>query len=113
MLTGLAAIPGVHTWGISDPARVTERAPTISVTVAGHSPRAVTTALAAVGVYTWDGDFYATGLIERLGQAQSGGVVRLGMVHYNTAAEVDRTLAELARIAAAPAGSLPEAAGGH
>ena len=113
MLTGLAAIPGVHTWGISDPARVTERAPTISVTVAGHSPRAVTTALAAGGVYAWDGDFYATGLIERLGQAQSGGVVRLGMVHYNTAAEVDRTLAELARIAAAPAGSLPEAAGGH
>jgi len=113
LLTGLAAIPGVRTWGITDPARVAERAPTISVTVAGHTPRAVATALGHAGVFAWDVDFYATGLIERLGQAETGGIVRLGMVHYNTADEVDRTLAELARIAAAPAGSLPEAAGSH
>jgi cysteine desulfurase family protein (TIGR01976 family) len=113
LLEGLAAIPGVRTWGITDTARLAERAPTISITVAGHSPRAVTTALAAAGVYAWDGDFYATGLIERLGQAGTGGVVRLGMVHYTTTEEVDRTLEEIERIAAAPAGTLPEAAGTH
>lgn len=113
LLAGLAAIPGVRTWGIADPSRVAERAPTVSVTVAGHSPRAVTTALAAAGIHAWDGDFYATGLIERLGQAQTGGFVRLGLVHYTTPDEVDRTTAELARIAATPAGSLPEAPGAH
>lgn len=113
LLTGLAAIPGVHTWGITDVARVAERAPTISISVAGHSPRAVTTALGHAGIFAWDGDFYATGLIERLGQADKGGVVRLGLVHYNTAAEVDRVLAEVARIVATPAGTLPEAAGSH
>ena len=48
----------------------------------------------------WDGDFYATGLIERLGKAEVGGVLRLGLVHYNTADEVDRTLEAVARIAA-------------
>ena len=113
LLEGLAAIPGVHTWGITDAARVAERAPTISITVTGHTPRAVATALGEAGIFAWDGDFYATGLIERLGQAATGGVVRLGMVHYNTADEVDRVLAELARIAATPAGSLREAAAGH
>lgn len=113
MLDGLSAIAGVRTWGITDVARVAERAPTIAITVAGHAPRAVATALGEAGIFAWDGDFYATGLIERLGQAATGGVVRLGMVHYNTAAEVDRVLGEVARIAAAPAGSLREAAAGH
>ena len=47
----------------------------------------------------WDGDFYATGLIERLGKADVGGVLRIGLVHYNTAAEVDRTLEALERLA--------------
>jgi cysteine desulfurase family protein (TIGR01976 family) len=113
LLAGLAAIPGVRTWGITDPARVAERTPTVSVTVAGHSPRAVATALGEAGIFAWDGDFYATGLIERLGLAASGGVVRLGLVHYSTAEEVDRALDELDRIAASPAGSLPEAPGSH
>jgi selenocysteine lyase/cysteine desulfurase len=113
MLAGLAVIPGVRTWGITDPARVGERAPTISVTVAGHTPRAVTTALGGAGIYAWDGDFYATGLVERLGLSESGGLVRLGMVHYTTPDEIDRTLAELERIATAPAGSLAEAPARH
>ena len=63
------------------------------------------------GIFTWDGDFYATGLIERLGKAESGGVLRLGLVHYNTAAEVDRTLDALAGLALSrgPAPSSPRA----
>jgi len=56
-------------------------------------------ALGREGIYTWDGDFYATGLIERLGKAETGGVLRLGLVHYNTADEVDRTMESLERIA--------------
>ena len=55
------------------------------------------------GIATWDGDFYATGLIERLGLAEPGGVVRIGLTHYNTAAEIDRVVAALARIAEAAA----------
>ena len=48
----------------------------------------------------WDGDFYATGLMERLGLAPAG-VLRIGLTHYNSRAEVDRLAAELEAIAAA------------
>ena len=81
-------------------ARFASRVPTVSVSIAGVHPRAAAEALGRAGIYTWDGDFYATGLIERLGKAETGGVLRLGLVHYNTAAEVDRTLEALAGIAA-------------
>jgi cysteine desulfurase family protein (TIGR01976 family) len=100
LLAGLAVIPGVRVWGIRDLDRLAERTPTVALTVAGQSPRAVATALGRQGVFAWDGDFYATAVIERLGLAESGGVVRLGLVHYNTAEEVDRTLAAVASIAA-------------
>ena len=83
--------------GITDPARSTARVPTVSVSIDGVTPRAAAEALARDGIYAWDGDFYATGLIERLGKTEVGGVLRLGLVHYNTAAEVDRTLERRSR----------------
>ncbi len=99
VLVGLAAIPGLVVHGLADPARVAERTPTFAVTLAGWTPRGLAEALAAAGIYAWDGDFYATTLIEDLGLAASGGVVRLGMVHYTTFDEVDRLLATLAELA--------------
>jgi cysteine desulfurase family protein (TIGR01976 family) len=99
LITGLEAIPGVTIHGITDRAQFTARVPTVSVSIDGAAPRAAAEALARDGIFAWDGDFYATGLIERLGKAEVGGVLRLGLVHYNTAAEVDRTLETLERIA--------------
>jgi len=99
LIAGLAAIDGVTIHGITDPARAAERVPTVSVSLDAIGPRAAAEALGREGIFTWDGDFYATGLIERLGKASTGGVLRLGLVHYNTAAEVDRTLEALERIA--------------
>jgi cysteine desulfurase family protein (TIGR01976 family) len=110
MLDGLAAIPGLRVWGIADPARLAERTPTFAVTIAGTSPADAAAELGRTGIFTWDGDFYARALIERLGLHERGGVLRLGLVHYSTASEVDRTLDTLAAIAArAPAGSRPDA----
>ena len=97
-LAGLASIPGLTVHGLADPARAAERTPTFAVTLAGWTPRALAEALAARAIYAWDGDFYATTLVEDLGLARTGGVVRLGLVHYTTAEEVDRlveTLGEL------------------
>jgi cysteine desulfurase family protein (TIGR01976 family) len=96
---GLEAIPGLTMYGITDRARFEERTPTAALRLAGISPRDVAVALGAEGIAVWDGDFYATGLIERLGLADTGGVVRIGLTHYNTAAEVDRLVAALGRIA--------------
>jgi cysteine desulfurase family protein (TIGR01976 family) len=99
LIDGLRAIPGATIHGIADRARAAERVPTVSVSIDGVEPRAAAGALGRDGIYVWDGDFYATGLIERIGKAEVGGVLRLGLVHYNTAAEVDRTLEALERIA--------------
>jgi len=110
MLDGLAAIPGVHVWGIADRARTDERTPTFAVTLDGISPADAAAELGRAGIFTWDGDFYARGLIERLGTYEHGGVLRLGLVHYSTAAEVDRTLEALAHLAAGtPVGPRPVA----
>ena len=71
------------------------------MTLDACSPRAAAEALGRQGITTWDGDFYAQALIERLGLFDAGGVLRIGLTHYNTAAEVDRLLAALGEIAAA------------
>jgi cysteine desulfurase family protein (TIGR01976 family) len=97
---GLEAIPGLTMYGITDRARFDERTPTAALRLAGMAPRDVAEALGAEGIAVWDGDFYATGLIERLGLADRGGVVRIGLTHYNTAAEIDRLVEALGRIAA-------------
>ncbi len=94
LLDGLETIPGAKVWGITDRPRFDERTPTAAVTFAGVTPEAVATALGDRGIATWWGDFYAMGLIERLGLAPEG-VLRIGLAHYNTAAEVDRLLDEL------------------
>jgi cysteine desulfurase family protein (TIGR01976 family) len=105
LIDGLEAIPGLTVFGITDRGRFDERTPTAALRVAGIAPRDVAAALGAEGIAVWDGDFYATGLIERLGLADRGGVVRIGLTHYNTAAEVDRLVEALGRVAAgAPAG---------
>jgi cysteine desulfurase family protein (TIGR01976 family) len=99
VLAGLSAIPGLAVHGLSDPGRTAGRTPTFAVTMAGWTPRHLAEALAAAGINAWDGDFYATTLVEDLGLAASGGVVRLGMVHYTTFDEVDRLLATLGELA--------------
>ncbi|MBW3612473.1 MAG: cysteine desulfurase-like protein [Chloroflexi bacterium] len=90
VLDRLADVPGLVLHGLSDAARVDERVPTFSVTLPGHHPRAIAEHLASRAISTWDGDFYAWELIRSLGLGDTGGLLRIGLVHYNTLAEVDR-----------------------
>jgi cysteine desulfurase family protein (TIGR01976 family) len=103
LLHGLARIDAIRLWGIADLGRLSERTPTAALTLDICSPRQAAEALGRRGMTAWDGDFYARGLIERLGLAPTGGVLRIGLTHYNTADEVDRLLAALAEIAAGSA----------
>jgi cysteine desulfurase family protein (TIGR01976 family) len=75
-----------------------DRAPTVSFSVEGWKPRAVTEELARRGICAWDGDYYAYELMESLGVGELGGAVRVGLVHYNTAHEVDRLLDALTEL---------------
>jgi len=102
LIAGLLALPRVRVWGITDPARYAEKVPTVSVTIDGVTPRDAATRLGAQGIFAWDGDFYAQGLIERLGLAEAGGLLRMGISHYTTAGEVDRLREAVEAIASAP-----------
>lgn len=98
LLTGLVSIPEVKVWGITDPDRFAERVPTVSFTHARARPRAVATHLAQRGIFVWHGNFYALPLTEALG-LEPDGMVRVGLLHYNTVGEVDRLLDALAELA--------------
>ncbi|HEY2547808.1 MAG TPA: cysteine desulfurase-like protein [Candidatus Acidoferrum sp.] len=95
LVEGLLTIPGLRFYGISDPARFNERCSTVSVRLANHKPAEVAGFLGDRGIFTWDGNYYALNLTERLGVESNGGLLRIGLVHYNTAEEVDRLLAAL------------------
>ncbi len=95
LITGLLAIPGLTFYGISEPARFAQRTPTVAIRIHGHAPRRLAAALGERGIFVWDGNYYAINLTERLGVEQDGGMVRIGLVHYNTANEIDRLLAVL------------------
>jgi len=84
--------------GLTADADVDRRTPTAAITIRGVTPHDAARRLGDRGIAVWDGDFYATGLIERLGLAPDG-VVRIGLTHYNTRTEVDRLADELAAIA--------------
>jgi cysteine desulfurase family protein (TIGR01976 family) len=98
LVEGLLVIPGLRFFGISDAKRFAERCSTVSVRLAKHTPTEVAAFLGERGIFTWDGNYYALNLTERLGVEASGGLLRIGLVHYNTAEEVDRLLAALREI---------------
>jgi len=100
LISGLQSIPGVRIYGITDPQRSAERCSTLSLRIGDHHPTAIATFLGERGIFTWDGNYYALNLSERLGVESQGGMLRIGLVHYNTAEEVDRLLAALREFAA-------------
>ncbi len=95
---GLGSIPGLRIWGITDPGRFDRRAPTAAITLDHLTPLAAAEMLARRGITAWDGHFYAQALIERFGLFESGGVLRIGLSHYNTTEEIDRLLEALDEI---------------
>lgn len=95
LLAGLAERSRFTVWGIRDLARLKERVPTVIITDRHLSPRRIAEFLAEREIYAWNGNNYAQEISERLGLEASGAFVRLGLVHINTEAEIDATLAAL------------------
>ena len=85
-------------YGISDPARFDQRVPTVAIRMDGYSPLQLAQHLAEQGIFTWDGNYFAMNLTERLGVEKHGGLLRIGLVHYNTAEEVDVLLRALQKL---------------
>jgi selenocysteine lyase/cysteine desulfurase len=95
LLAGLAELESFQVRGIADLRRLDERLPTVALTHKWLRPRMIVEKLAEQGIFAWHGNNYALRLSEELG-LEPDGVVRLGLLHYNTAEEVDRTLDVLA-----------------
>jgi selenocysteine lyase/cysteine desulfurase len=70
------------------------RVPTFALSVDGRGTESVATELDERGFAVWHGDYYAVEIMRRLG-LEPEGAVRVGIVHYNTADEVDRLLEAL------------------
>ncbi|MBN9234395.1 MULTISPECIES: cysteine desulfurase-like protein [Phyllobacteriaceae] len=100
LIDGLSAIKGLTIHGITEPARVNERVPTVSFTVEGIAPESIARQMNAEGIFLWSGHNYAWEIVHQLGIPAEEGVVRIGIAHYNTAAEIDETLESAARIIA-------------
>ncbi len=90
----LQSQPGVQIAGITDPNRYTERVPTVVFAKEGYAPHAIAEHLAGHNIYVWDGNYYAVEIMARLGRSE-GGMVRVGLAHYNTHDEIDRLTAAL------------------
>jgi len=99
LIEGLERIPNVRIYGITDPKRFEERCSTLSLRIGDYLPRTIAEFLAERGIFTWDGNYYALNLTERLQVEQKGGMLRIGLVHYNTVEEVDRLLGALREFA--------------
>ncbi|PWT91174.1 MAG: cysteine desulfurase-like protein, partial [Proteobacteria bacterium] len=99
LIEGLRAIQRVSIFGITDASRFEQRCSTLSLRLGEYHPTEIAKFLGDRGIFTWDGNFYALNLSERLGLEEKGGVLRVGLVHYNTADEVDRLLAALREFA--------------
>lgn len=98
LIAGLLAIPGLTFYGISDPARFAWRTPTVAIRMERCTPRELARKLGDRGIFCWDGNYYAINLTERLGVEADGGMLRIGLVHYNALEEIDWLLEALQEV---------------
>ncbi|MDP6985738.1 MAG: cysteine desulfurase-like protein [Candidatus Thalassarchaeaceae archaeon] len=97
MLEGLIEIEGINIWGITEPERIIERAPTVSFTHPKMSATEISQELAERGIFVWAGNFYALELTEAL-DLEPDGVLRAGVLHYNTMDEVNEFVSSVREI---------------
>ena len=99
LIDGLKGFKGLKIHGITSANAMHRRVPTVSFTLDGHHPAALAKGFARDNIFVWSGHNYAIEPITRMGLMDKGGVLRVGLAHYNTQAEVDSLLDSLTRIA--------------
>jgi len=97
LIEGLGHFKGLRIRGITSANALHRRVPTVSFTIEGHHPADLAKGFARDNIFVWSGHNYAIEPVTRMGLMDKGGVLRVGLAHYNTAAEVDALLSSLAR----------------
>jgi cysteine desulfurase family protein (TIGR01976 family) len=98
LIDGLRHYKGLIIRGVTSANAMHRRVPTVSFTVDGVSPEKMARDLAVDNIFVWSGHNYALEPINRMGLMDKGGVLRVGLAHYNTVAEVDQFLVSLSRV---------------
>ncbi len=88
-LQKLDQLEGVTLFGLNTPESYF-RTPTFAIRFDQYPPEFVAKTLGENNICVWNGHFYALGLVRQLGIEHSGGVIRIGFMHYNTKSEIDR-----------------------
>jgi cysteine desulfurase family protein (TIGR01976 family) len=97
LIEGLKTFKGLTIRGITSANAMHRRVPTVSFTLEGHHPETLAKAFANDNIFVWSGHNYAIEPVSRMGLMDKGGVLRVGLAHYNTEAEVDALLSSLTR----------------
>jgi cysteine desulfurase family protein (TIGR01976 family) len=97
LISMLQSIPGIRIYGITDPQRFSKRVPTVVFSMEGHTPTEIAAYLGENHIYVWDGNYYALEVLKTLGHEEDG-LVRVGLAHYNTHAEIERLEAALRQL---------------
>ena len=104
LIDGLSQIDGIEIIGITDKTRLRERFPTFSIRHRNVSPANLAKELGRQGICVWNGNYYALEFSQRMG-FEPDGMVRIGLVHYNTVDEIDRLLETIDQVVTAPVSS--------
>ena len=99
LIDGLSNFRKLKIRGITSSNAMHRRVPTVSFTIDGLHPQEMAKALAKENIFVWSGHNYAIEPVTRMGLMDKGGVLRAGLAHYNTPAEVDAFLDKMTRIA--------------
>ena len=97
LIEGLKTFKGLTIRGITSANAMHRRVPTVSFTLEGHHPETLAKAFAKDSIFVWSGHNYAIEPVGRMGLMDKGGVLRVGLAHYNTEDEVDALLSSLTR----------------
>ncbi len=88
----MAGIEPMHHVRLFGPGPDEPRTPTMAIEIMGVKPQSAAEELGRAGIFTWPGHNYALEVMRRLDRLESGGLLRVGFMHYNTEDELDRTL---------------------
>ena len=97
LIEGLKGVSGLTIRGVTSVNAMHRRVPTVSFTLDGHHPQALAEGFARDNIFVWSGHNSAIEPVSRMGLMDKGGVLRVGLAHYNTEAEVDAFLSSLTR----------------
>ncbi len=98
LIDGLRDVKSLIVRGVTSANAMHRRVPTVSFTLDGHHPESLAKGFAAENIFVWSGHNYAIEPVSRMGLMDKGGVLRVGLAHYNTSAEVEQFLSALTRI---------------